>query len=87
MFFEVKFCFSYLSLFESNWYTSVYNMNFFFKFSLSMSIYSLKHRLEVLNPLISSPFFHIYKGDLFVKQVGLPLFLAFLTEKAKKLII
>ena len=52
-----------------------------------MSIYSLKHRLEVLNPLISSPFFHIYKGDLFVKQVGLPLFLAFLTEKAKKLII
>ena len=32
-------------------------------------------------------FFHIYKGDLFVKQVGLTLFLAFLTEQAKKLII
>ena len=64
---------------------SVYCMKFlfFFKFELSMSIYSLKHRLKVSNPWISRPFFHIYKGDLSVKQVGLPLFLAFLTEQAK----
>ena len=37
--------------------------------------------------LLTSLFFHIYKGDLPVKQVGLPLFLAFLTEQAKELII
>ena len=84
-FLKVKLClltFPYLNQTAASVYCVKFLL-FFFHCPCPFIVWSTGWKFQI-NPLISSPFFHIYKGDLSVKQVGLPLFLAFLTEQAKE---